>query len=209
MKIIGITGGVGAGKSQVLSYFEEAYGAVLCQADEVAKRLQRKGTKCWQEIAEQFGEEILESDGKINRKALAEVVFRDKAELAKLNAIVHPAVKQKVRERIQKEEKKGTGVFVLEAALLIEEHYDEICDEIWYIYADEETRQKRLMASRGYSAEKIQDMFAAQLSSRAFFDGCDKAIDNSQSFEETCQQIDRLMETDGIQKTEKQTGENR
>ena len=108
MKIIGITGGIGSGKSQVLSYLEEAYGAACCQADQVARRLQQKGTKCHRRIVEHFGEDILDENGRLDRPKLAGIVFSNKAQLRILNEIVHPAVKEKLREIIQKEEKKGT-----------------------------------------------------------------------------------------------------
>lgn len=207
MKTIGITGGIGAGKSQVLMYLEETYGGHVCQADEVAKRLQRKGTACFRLIKETFGDGILDREGRIDREKLADLVFADEAELKKLNDIVHPAVKEKIKETVKKEEKKDAKLFVLEAALIVEEHYDAICDEVWYIYADEETRRKRLLSSRGYSREKTENIFKAQLSSQQFFDCCDRAIDNSQSFEETCQQIDSVMKELGIEKQKKETGE--
>ena len=95
MKIIGITGGIGTGKSLVLDYLKESYGAVCCQADEVAKRLQRKGTKCYKRIVEHFGEGILDEEGRLNRSRLAGIVFSNPAELRILNEIVHPAVKEK------------------------------------------------------------------------------------------------------------------
>ncbi len=75
MKIIGITGGIGSGKSQVLSYLEEAYGAACCQADQVARRLQQKGTKCHRRIVEHFGEDILDGDGRLDRAALGALSF--------------------------------------------------------------------------------------------------------------------------------------
>ncbi len=200
MRIIGITGGIGSGKSQVLRYLGESYGAACCQADQVAKRLQKKGTKCYKRIVDHFGESILDDDGRLDRPKLANIVFSNKAQLRILNEIVHPAVKEKIREIIRKEEKKGTSVFVLEAALFIEENYNAMCDEVWYIYADEETRKRRLMASRGYSEEKIKGIFASQLSSSDFFAHCDRAIDNCNSFHETCSEIDDVMVRLGIEK---------
>lgn len=200
MKIIGITGGIGTGKSLVLDYLKESYGAVCCQADEVAKRLQRKGTKCYKRIVEHFGEGILDEEGRLNRSRLAGIVFSNPAELRILNEIVHPAVKEKIKEQIRREEKKESPVFVLEAALLIEDHYDAFCDELWYIYTDDETRKKRLIASRGYDEKKIQGIFSSQLPPSVFFEHCDRAIDNCNSFEEACQQIDDIMTQLGLKK---------
>ncbi len=198
MKIIGITGGAGSGKSEVLNYLSKQYGAVICQADQVAKNLQKKKTKCYFKIAEHFGPDILRPDGRLDRKKLADIVFSDDKELAMLNAIVHPAVKEKIQETIKKEEKKQTKLFVLEAALLIEGNYDAICDEIWYIYADEETRKRRLLASRGYDTEKSEHIFAVQMPSQTFFERCDRAVDNSGLFESTCVQVDEMIRQLGL-----------
>lgn len=189
MKMIGITGGVGSGKSRVLSFLEETYDAVVCQADQVAWKLQEPGEKCYQEIVEHFGTGILNEDGTINRKALGKIVFGNEAQLLVLNAIMHPAVKNEIRNQIQKEAEKNVNLFVLEAALLIEEHYDEICDELWYIYTDEEVRRQRLKESRQYSDEKIDAIIASQLSEEVFRTACQRVIENSGTFEETCAQI--------------------
>jgi dephospho-CoA kinase len=155
MKIIGITGGVGSGKSRVLSYMEEQFKAVICQADHVAWELQEPGQKCYIEIVEHFGREILHDDGTINRKKLGQIVFNNQDELLVLNEIMHPAVKEAIVEQIKMEREKKTEYFVLEAALLLEDGYKQICDEMWYIYTDEMTRRLRLKESRAYSDEKI------------------------------------------------------
>lgn len=202
MKIIGITGGVGSGKSEVLRYLEEQYSAVVCEADLVAKSLQKKGTICYNKIVEHFGEEILDANGKINRSHLAQIVFKDTKELQVLNGIVHPAVKTNILGKIRRETKKGTELFVLEAALLLEEHYDEICDEVWYIYANEEVRKKRLKLSRGYSEEKSEDIFRAQKSRDEFLEHCDRAVDNSRNFDDTREQIDDMLKSLGIRKNQ-------
>lgn len=194
MKIIGITGGVGSGKSRVLSFLEEKYNAVVCQADQVAWKLQEPGEKCYQEMVAHFGTSILNDDLTINRKALGQIVFGNEEQLLVLNAIMHPAVKSEIQNYILQEEKAGTRLFVLEAALLIEEHYDAICDELWYIYADEQIRRRRLKESRQYSDEKIDAIMASQLSEEVFRKACQKVIENSGTFEETCAQVDDAIE---------------
>lgn len=193
MRIIGITGGVGSGKSRVLSYMEQEYGAVICQADHVAWELQRPGETGYCRIVSCFGENVLNEDGTINRGILGQIVFADEKELQKLNQIMHPAVKLRIRERIAEEEAKGTKLFVLEAALLLEEHYDEICDELWYIYTDRQVRTERLMRDRGYSEDKISSMMASQALDETYRRGCKRVIDNSRTFEETCEQIDEAI----------------
>jgi len=193
MKIIGITGGVGSGKSRVLSYMESRFDAVVCQADHVAWLLQEPGQKCYAQIVKHFGREILHDDATINRKKLGQIVFGDKEELLVLNGIMHPAVKQAIVEQIKIEQENETDYFVLEAALLLEDGYKQICDELWYIYTDEMTRRYRLKESREYSDEKIDAIMASQLSEEVFQKECQIVIDNSGDFKDTCYQIDKFM----------------
>ncbi|MEF2765124.1 MAG: dephospho-CoA kinase [Mediterraneibacter sp.] len=188
MKVLGITGGVGSGKSEVLNYLREAYGAVVCQMDETAKRLQEKGTGCFRKIAEAFGPEIIGADGELDRKKLGARVFSDSEQLRLLNSIVHPEVLRSVSADIRKHTEEGTPLYVVEAALLPDVG-GELCDEIWYIYVSEEVRRERLKASRHYSDEKITDMIASQPSEETFRRACTAVIDNSGTFENTERQI--------------------
>lgn len=188
MKVLGITGGVGSGKSEVLNYLREAYGAVVCQMDETAKRLQEKGTGCFRKITEAFGPEIIGADGELDRKKLGARVFSDPEQLRLLNSIVHPEVLRSVSADIRKHTEEGTPLYVVEAALLPDVG-GELCDEIWYIYASEEVRRERLKASRHYSDEKITDMIASQPSEETFRRACTAVIDNSGTFENTERQI--------------------
>lgn len=193
MKIIGITGGVGSGKSRVLSFLEEKYNAIICQADHVAWKLQEPGQRSYLEIVEYFGKTILNDDQTINRGALGQIVFNNVAKLQKLNEITHPAVKDYIKEQILIEKEKGSELFIIEAALLLEDHYEEICDEIWYIFAREEVRRERLKESRNYTDEKIDSMIAKQQTESYFRKHCQLTIDNSGNFEDTCIQIEKAM----------------
>ena len=124
-------------------------------------------TSCYKQICSLFGEQILAADQKIDRKKLGAIVFADQEKLAMLNAIVHPAVKEYIRTAVYLEKQKACVPFVVvEAALLLEEHYDEICDEIWYIYVDDAARRIRLKQSRGYSDRKIDDILKNQKKDR-------------------------------------------
>lgn len=193
MKVIGITGGVGAGKSQILEYLNNKYGATICIADDVAKSLQKKGGECYAPIVEHFGEEILDEKGELNRSKLASIVFTNSEELEVLNNIVHPAVKAEVRHLMNKEEKKNTNLFILESALLVEEDYNEFCDELWYIYVKDSIRKNRLIYSRGYDAQKVDGIISSQLSKEEFMKNCDRVIDNNGEFIETMQQLDKMV----------------
>lgn len=194
MKVIGITGGVGAGKSQILSFLEGMYQAKVFQADQAGHQVMEPGTKAFHEILHIFGRDILSEDGRIDRKVLGALVFSDSGKREILNGIIHPAVKQMAREAIAEARKeKQSPFFVIEAALLIEDHYEEICDELWYIYASEAVRRERLKASRGYTDEKISDIFASQLKDGEFRRFCQAVIDNSGPIEKAYEQIRSLL----------------
>lgn len=192
-KILGITGAVGAGKSTVLSYLEGKYHARVIQADQEAHELMRQGGDCYKAIVETFGTEILKADGEIDRAKLSDLVFCSSDRIETLNRIVHPAVKRQIRSLIEREKaKEEIPFFVIEAALLIEDHYEEVCDEIWYLYVDEETRTKRLIASRGYTREKVEEIRRKQLSDEEFRAHCQFVVDNTgEIVENTYEQIDK------------------
>ncbi len=195
MRFIGITGGVGAGKSAILQYLSEKEHTRVMLADEIAHDLMEPGTARFKQIAETFlFEDIFAPDGSFDRKKLASVIFSSEEKRLKLNAIVHPAVKEYVKEQFRIErEKQELKLLVLEAALLIEERYDEICDELWYIYTTEENRKKRLMASRGYSEEKVEQIFSSQLSEEVYRKKCKVTIDNNGDLSQTFLQIENAL----------------
>ena len=193
MKVLGITGGVGSGKSQVLAYLETRYHASVCQMDEVAKQLQKKGTPCYREIVREFGTEIAGPDGELDRVRLGAAVFSDAGKRKILNRIVHPAVLEEVSRDIAEKESRGVKLYVVEAALLPDVGR-ELCDELWYVYAAEEVWRRRLKDSRRYSYEKINRMIESQPTEERFRKVCTAVIDNSGSFEDTKKQIgDKLI----------------
>lgn len=194
MMTIGITGGVGAGKSQVLTYIEENYNCKVIRADEVAHLLEEPGHKCYERIVAFLGTDILQEDKTIDKRKMAAAIFSDEKKLIAINEILHPEVKTYILEQIHQESEKQEIEFLfVEAALLIEEHYDEILDEIWYIHADAEVRSKRLMESRQYSAEKIADIMGKQLSEEEFRKHCSVVIVNNGDLTVTYKQIDAIM----------------
>ena len=200
LQFIGVTGGVGAGKSTVLSYLKEQYGARIMLSDEIAKDLSSPGGSAYEEIRRAFPDPGLYlEDGTMDRKAFAELVFSDKEKRSILNHIVHPAVKRYIIGEYEKEKREGTcSLLILEAALLIEEHYDEICDSLWYVYASEETRRRRLRENRGYSDEKIDGIFRSQLPEKMYRHYCEGVIDNNGTEEAMKRSVDQLLLPEGI-----------
>ena len=206
MKIIGITGGVGAGKTQILEYLNNKYGATICMADEVGKKLQKKGTECFDEIVAHFGEKILDEKGELDRTKLSDIVFADRVELSVLNGIVHPKVKEEIQKKIAREERKSTNLMLIEGALLIEDHYEELCEEFWYIYTEPEIRRARLKESRGYSDEKIDAIFRKQCTDAEFRTHCAQVIDNNSTKEAVYERVDILLGKLGIHTTHQESG---
>lgn len=189
MKVLGITGGVGSGKSEVLCFLESEYNAYVCQLDEVARQLQKQGGICYRRIVEAFGKEVLAADAELDRQRLSCVVFGDEEKRAVLNGIVHPEVRRWVEQDITEKRRQEVPLYVVEAALLPEAGYGDICQEMWYIYAKEAVRRERLKRFRGYSDEKISRMIASQSPEHVFRSACQAVIDNSGTFEDTKKQI--------------------
>ena len=190
MKIIGITGGVGAGKSTVLDYLREQFHAYVIQADQVGHQVMEPGEICYSQVIALFGEHILKKDKTIDRKAVSDVVFGSEEKLKKLNGIIHPAVRQSVLEEIQLQKEKKTAIVVVESALLLEEHYEKFCDKVWYVHTDREIRISRLMENRGYSREKSESIISSQAPDEYFAKHADYIIRNNGDIKDTWLQVE-------------------
>lgn len=198
MKIIGITGGVGAGKSTILDYLESKYDAYILKSDDAAREIQLPGGAIYYEVralleAYPTGRDLLQEDGSFYNPEVAQRMFAHPELRERMNALVHPAVKAYILEEMERERASGRAYFVLEAALLIECGYNSVVDSMWYIYCDESVRRERLRSSRGYSDDKIDRIMASQLSDAQFRDGSDVVIDNSGAEEEAHHQVDDAM----------------
>lgn len=196
MRLIGVTGGVGAGKSSILEYIKKHYKCRIYLADEVAHLVKEKGENCYYRLVELLGDEVLEPEsGQIDKKKMAAMIFRDEELLERVNDIVHPEVRIYLEKRVEEARNNSEiELLFIEAALLIEAGYKDMVDEMWYIYATEEVRRKRLKESRGYSDEKISQIMEAQLSEEEFRFSCDFVIDNSGSLRKTYKQIKNKLE---------------
>lgn len=195
MKFIGITGGVGAGKSEILKYIKRHYKCEIYLADEAAHEVKMAGTECFDRLVTLLGSDIVGEDGEINKAVMADKIFGDEELLRQVNEIVHPAVKDYLMAKYKAAlVNPDIELFFVEAALLIEAGYKELVDEMWYIYADSDVRRKRLLYSRGYSEEKIQNIMDNQLTEEEFREACDFVIDNSGLLADSYRQIDKKLE---------------
>ena len=194
MQIIGITGGIGAGKSQVLQYIQNHYKCRVILADDVGNEVKLPGKICYNQLVDLLGNDILDKEGFIQKEKMAARIFSNKELLLQVNAIIHPAVMDYILTEIQKEKEAGIqDFFFVEAALLIECGYASHVDEMWYVYASDEIRRERLRANRNYSDEKITSIMKGQLQEEEFRKHCQVVIDNSDDFSKTEKQIDKIL----------------
>lgn len=176
MFVIGLTGGIGAGKTLV-SETLEALGATLVNADLVGHQAYSPNTETWRAVVDAFGREILDGDGRIIRRALGAIVFADADKLALLNSIVHPRIYAMIEERIAALAEDGVEVVVVEAALLIEANWTALADEIWVVAAPRDLTLARL-AARGMSEERARTIMDAQMPQDERLTYADAAIAN-------------------------------
>ena len=203
MKVIGITGGVGAGKTTVLNIIQDNCSCFILIADEAAHEVKKRGTPCYDELVTLLGADILAPDGEIDKNKMAARIFGDNNRelLSAVNAIVHPRVKEYILALIDEHRNaEDVDYFFIEAALLIEDGYKAICDELWYIYASRKVRAERLRITRGYSDAKIDGIMSSQSDEETFRRNCDHVIENDGDLDLTERMIKGLLrggESDG------------
>ena len=178
MRTIGLTGGIGSGKSEVSRILCDI-GVKVINADEVSHEAYRLGSAGWREVVGAFGEDILRKDGTINRSKLGDLVFSDSGKLDLLNSIVHPITRMLVYNRIDNARKKHEAVTVLEAAILIEANWSDMVDEVWVVTAPEQTRLNRVHQKTGLYIEAVKAMIFNQISDAERNQKADILIDNS------------------------------
>jgi len=189
MRIIGVTGGVGSGKSRVLQILEESWGAHVIRADEVAHRLMEPGEEAYCRVLEEFGDSVLGTDGSLDKAKLSNLIFGDCKARRRMDSIVHPLVWKAIERELQG---CAVGLTVVESAIP-EKKLGDICDELWYVYTSRENRILRLSANRGYSEEKSVSIMESQASDESFRQMCDHVIDNNGDLRDTEQQLAELL----------------
>ena len=199
VRVIGITGGVGAGKSRILQILQEEYHARILLADEVAAELEEPGKEGYRLLVERFGKGILKDDKRLDRSAFAELIFKDERALHDVNAIIHPLTWQLLCETV--EELAGqageNGILIAVEAALFDGQSRRLCDALWFIDTSEENRIRRLIESRGYTREKCQSIIHNQPCREDFLALADSVIDNNGTIAEVREQIARLLGPDG------------
>jgi len=182
MLVVGLTGGIGTGKSQV-SRTLEALGAEIVNADLLGHEAYKPNTEPWQEIIETFGQDVLAPGGEVDRKALGAVVFSDPKALERLNAIVHPPIHRMVQARIAESAAAGRTVVVVEAAVLLEANWTDLVDEVWVTSSSEDRVVPRLL-SRGLDEEAALRRIRSQMSQSERERHADALIENDGTLED-------------------------
>jgi dephospho-CoA kinase len=191
MLVIGLTGGIGTGKSEV-SKLLEGLGAVVIDADQIGHQAYAPGTDSWQEVVSTFGDEIVQLNGEIDRGKLGSIVFSDPSRLAKLNQIMHPRMAQMVADQIARFRDEDAEVVVVEAALLFEAGWDSLVDEVWTTDAPVETVLKRVGTRSGMSEGDVRKRIASQMDRQECLARSHVVVENSgniSSLNETVQQL--------------------
>lgn len=187
--VIGLTGGIGSGKSTVAGMLAEL-GATVIDADKVGHEVYAPGTDGFRRVVEAFGREIVAADGTIDRRRLGERVFAEPAELARLNALVHPLIGDEIRRRLQAAFAQETGgAIVVEAAIMLEAGW-RFFDRIWVVVASPEVAIARVAASRGLPRAEIERRIAAQMSNAERRRAADVVIDNDGTLAELRAQVE-------------------
>lgn len=194
-QVIGITGGIGCGKTIVMDILKKEYGASIILADKVGHDLMKPGEINYNGIIEKFGTGILSENGEIDRKKLGAIVFSNQEYLTALNNITHTNIVNEIENRIKILQREEEVPFIcLESAILFDTPLYTFCDTIWYIYAREEVRIERLMSDRGYTKEYCKTVMDKQKKEEVYKDKSDLVIDNSESLENTLKQIKYVIE---------------
>ena len=199
-KIIGITGGVGSGKSTVLSFLEKEYKAKVLIADRIGHTAFLKDSDTYRKIVNHFGEKILDEQGEVDHPTLAQIIFQDEKEKEFINSIIHPYALDKIKTEISiwkndpERESIDPNLLIIETALMFETGCDKLCDEIWGVITDTNIRIDRLMKDRGYTEEKARSIIAAQISDEEIKNKCKVIVTNNTSIAETENQIRKLID---------------
>jgi len=194
MKVIGLTGSIGSGKSTVSCFFEEL-GAVVIDADQVSRQVVEPGSPALKELTVAFGENILNPDGSLNRTLVAEIVFNSDEKRELLNSIIHPMIFNEINSTIGEYREKGTEIIILEAALILEKKgLIKLIDKLIVVSIDEETQKKRLDGRGDLSKEQIDARINSQLTNNEKIKHADYIIDNNQDLVNTREQVRELWD---------------
>ena len=190
MRVLGLTGGIGSGKSIVAQMFAEL-GAGVIDADQLAREVVEPGQPALQELASTFGPDVLLPDGRLDRPKLAGIIFSDPAERAKLDAITHPRIRERMEGQI-KARRSGPGVLIVDVPLLYENNRTNMVEKVIVVWVDAQTQLQRIRQRDGLSAEAARQRISAQMPLDAKRARADHVIDNTGGRDETQRQVEAI-----------------
>ena len=201
--ILEIFGGVGSGKSVILNYLKEKYKAEIIGMDETAHELYRPGEKGFAAVRELLGDEVVAPDGTLDRKKMADILYREPALLDRLNGVIHPLVYQETEDRAKAFVRKAAEAGAPEPLVVIETALpkkvkSDIFAEVWYVYTPKEIRKLRLMRDRGYTEERVREIMSLQMSDAEYSAIADWILENDGSLEEVCRKVDARLAVCGF-----------
>ena len=201
--ILEIFGGVGSGKSVILNYLKEKYKAEVIGMDETAHELYRPGEKGFAAVRELLGDEVVAPDGTLDRKKMADILYREPALLDRLNGVIHPLVYQETEDRAKAFVRKAAEAGAPEPLVVIETALpkkvkSDIFAEVWYVYTPKEIRKLRLMRDRGYTEERVREIMSRQMSDAEYSAIADWVLENDGSLEEVCRKVDARLAVCGF-----------
>ncbi|MGI6084634.1 MAG: dephospho-CoA kinase [Acetivibrionales bacterium] len=192
MRIIGVTGGIGAGKSSVSAILEEL-GAIVIDADLISKNVVEPGKPAWLKIKENFGEEVFKKDNTLDRKKLADIVFVSEEKRLLLEKIIHEEVIAVIKEKLAIMQEYGyNGIVVLDVPIPVKEGFLNTVDRVWVVVSDDEIRLNRVTARGGISREDAEKRINAQLTQKEYIELAHDVIDNNGSLEELSEKVKAL-----------------
>jgi len=192
MKVIGLTGSIGSGKSTVANIMRQMGVAILC-ADTAAKKVVEKGATAYKKIIKTFGQKVVNKDKSLNRTRLGEIVFSSEAKRKVLNSIVHPEVINELKKEISRMETLQRKVVVLDIPLLYEEGLEELCHKVVVVYAPEPMMEKRIFLRDNLARDEIRKRIASQLSIEEKKKRANYVIDNSADLAKTQSQVEWVL----------------
>ena len=194
MLSIGLTGGIGTGKSLVSNILNDL-GATVVNADLLGHEAYLPGTVGFDMVVDSFGDQIVGDDGTVDRKKLGPIVFSSPQNMAKLNAIMHPLIRNMIQAQLEEYSSNGTDVVVVEAAVLIEANWVDLFDEVWVVTSDKETVIERLKARNSLSREDAIIRIDSQMSTEERIDHSDVVISNDKTIDELTDNVEKIWNT--------------
>ena len=194
MLSIGLTGGIGTGKSLVSNLLNDL-GATVVNADLLGHEAYLPGTVGFDMVVDSFGDQIVGDDGTVDRKKLGPIVFSSSQNMAKLNAIMHPLIRNMIQAQLEEYSSNGTDVVVVEAAVLIEANWVDLFDEVWVVTSDKETVIERLKDRNSLSREDAIIRIDSQMSTEERIDHSDVVISNDKTIDELTDNVEKIWNT--------------